>query len=57
MLGFLLVGLAAPAGALTIYKHVDANGVVTYSDQARPGAQVFQLQPGGRRAPGAAPRA
>lgn len=57
LLGFLLAGLAAPAGALTIYKHVDANGVVTYSDQARPGAQVFQLQPGGLRAPGAAPRA
>lgn len=27
--------------AATIYKYTDANGVVTYSDQARPGAQVF----------------
>lgn len=43
----LLLGLAAPAGALTIYKHVDANGVVTYSDKARPGARVFQFgEPG-----------
>ena len=33
--------LALPATALTIYKYTDANGVVTYSDQAAPGAQVF----------------
>lgn len=33
--------LASPALALTIYKYTDANGVVTYSDQAAPGAQVF----------------
>ena len=33
--------LASPALALTIYKYTDPNGVVTYSDQARPGAQVF----------------
>ncbi len=39
----LLLGLAAPASALTVYKHVDANGVVTYSDQAMPGARVFQF--------------
>lgn len=52
LLSLLLSCLAAPAGALTIYKHVDANGVVTYSDQARPGARVFQLQPGRLRAPG-----
>jgi murein DD-endopeptidase MepM/ murein hydrolase activator NlpD len=26
---------------LTIYKYTDANGVVTYTDQAAPGAQVF----------------
>lgn len=39
----LLLGLAAPASALTVYKHVDANGVVTYSDKARPGARVFQF--------------
>ncbi|AFM35076.1 peptidoglycan DD-metalloendopeptidase family protein [Pseudomonas sp. NP21570] len=46
MLGriLLLLGLpllATPALALTIYKYTDANGVVTYSDQAAPGAQVF----------------
>ncbi|MWV14659.1 peptidoglycan DD-metalloendopeptidase family protein [Pseudomonas sp. L-22-4S-12] len=29
------------ASALTIYKYVDANGVVTYSDKAVAGAQVF----------------
>ncbi|ABP78129.1 peptidase, M23/M37 family [Stutzerimonas stutzeri A1501] len=39
MLGLPL--LASPALALTIYKYTDANGVVTYSDQAAPGAQVF----------------
>ena len=33
--------LALPASALTIYKYTDANGVVTYSDQAAPGARVF----------------
>ncbi len=36
-----LAGLAWPAVAVTIYKYTDANGVVTYSDQAAPGAQVF----------------
>ncbi|MBA1238041.1 peptidoglycan DD-metalloendopeptidase family protein [Pseudomonas kunmingensis] len=46
MLGriLLLLGLpllATPALALTIYKYTDAHGVVTYSDQAAPGAQVF----------------
>ncbi len=46
MLGriLLLLGLpllASPALALTIYKYTDANGVVTYSDQAATGAQVF----------------
>jgi len=46
MLGriLLLLGLpllASPALALTIYKYTDADGVVTYSDQAAPGAQVF----------------
>ncbi len=46
MLGriLLLLGLpllASPALALTIYKYTDANGVVTYSDQVAPGAQVF----------------
>ncbi len=32
---------ATQASALTIYKYVDANGVVTYSDKAVAGAQVF----------------
>ncbi len=46
MLGrlFLLCGLlaaACPAVALTIYKYTDANGVVTYTDKAKAGAQVF----------------
>ncbi|MCF7201362.1 peptidoglycan DD-metalloendopeptidase family protein [Pseudomonas oligotrophica] len=46
MLGriLLLLGLSLavmPATALTIYKYTDANGVVTYSDQAAPGARVF----------------
>ncbi|UTW05772.1 peptidoglycan DD-metalloendopeptidase family protein [Pseudomonas benzenivorans] len=46
MLGrlILLCSLLSAAGqvaALTIYKYTDANGVVTYSDQAAPGAQVF----------------
>ncbi len=36
--------LAAPAQALTIYKYTDANGVVTYSDQAVAGAQVFKFR-------------
>jgi murein DD-endopeptidase MepM/ murein hydrolase activator NlpD len=33
--------MAGHATALTIYKYTDANGVVTYTDQAAPGAQVF----------------
>jgi murein DD-endopeptidase MepM/ murein hydrolase activator NlpD len=40
----LLAGLlaaTAPVSALTIYKYTDANGVVTYTDKAAPGAQVF----------------
>jgi len=39
-----LCGLLASTGpvmALTIYKYIDASGVVTYSDKAVPGAQVF----------------
>ena len=39
--GGLLLLLAAPSQALTVYKYVDQNGVVTYSDQAVAGAQVF----------------
>jgi murein DD-endopeptidase MepM/ murein hydrolase activator NlpD len=39
---FCLAWLAsAPALGLTIYKYTDANGVVTYTDQAVSGAQVF----------------
>jgi murein DD-endopeptidase MepM/ murein hydrolase activator NlpD len=46
MLGRLLVFCAAlltagQAAALTIYKYTDSNGVVTYSDKATAGAQVF----------------
>jgi murein DD-endopeptidase MepM/ murein hydrolase activator NlpD len=37
----LLLAVANPAVALTIYKYTDANGVVTYTDKAAPGAQVF----------------
>lgn len=36
-----LLATALPAAALTIYKYTDANGVVTYTDKAAPGAQVF----------------
>jgi murein DD-endopeptidase MepM/ murein hydrolase activator NlpD len=36
-----LMAATAPAVALTIYKYTDANGVVTYTDKAAPGAQVF----------------
>jgi murein DD-endopeptidase MepM/ murein hydrolase activator NlpD len=36
-----LFWLASYASATTIYKYTDANGVVTYSDQAAPGARVF----------------
>ncbi len=39
-----LLALSAPAAALTVYKYTDANGVVTYSDQAAPGAKVFVFQ-------------
>ncbi|MCO6055946.1 peptidoglycan DD-metalloendopeptidase family protein [Pseudomonas sp. MOB-449] len=37
----LLLGVSLPAAAVTIYKYTDANGVVTYTDQAVSGAQVF----------------
>ena len=36
-----LLATALPVAALTIYKYTDANGVVTYTDKAAPGAQVF----------------
>ncbi|MVW73926.1 peptidoglycan DD-metalloendopeptidase family protein [Pseudomonas xionganensis] len=38
---FCLLTFTGSASALTIYKYVDKHGVVTYSDQAVPGAQVF----------------
>lgn len=37
----VLLGTSLPAAALTIYKYTDANGVVTYTDKAVAGAQVF----------------
>ncbi|MBF7728776.1 peptidoglycan DD-metalloendopeptidase family protein [Pseudomonas sp. N040] len=37
----LLLLVAGPAAALTVYKHVDPQGNVTYTDQPLPGAQVF----------------
>lgn len=39
-----LLVMSAPVLALTVYKYVDKNGVVTYSDQAAPGAEVFQFR-------------
>ncbi|WP_263147144.1 M23 family metallopeptidase [Pseudomonas sp. RIT-PI-AD] len=36
-----LLAATLPASALTIYKYTDANGVVTYTDKAAAGAQVF----------------
>jgi murein DD-endopeptidase MepM/ murein hydrolase activator NlpD len=41
LLLLLLLMQAAPAAAMTVYKYTDANGVVTYTDQAVAGAQVF----------------
>lgn len=38
-----LLATTVPALAVTVYKYVDANGVVTYSDQAVPGAAVFRF--------------
>ncbi|MDY0250285.1 MAG: M23 family metallopeptidase [Pseudomonas sp.] len=37
----LLALLSAPSYAFTIYKYTDDNGVVTYTDEAKAGAQVF----------------
>ena len=39
----LLLLLAIPAGAFTIYRHVDADGVVRYSDRPVPGARIFRF--------------
>ncbi|MBO3277325.1 peptidoglycan DD-metalloendopeptidase family protein [Pseudomonas schmalbachii] len=36
-----LLATMGPAAAVTIYKYTDANGVVTYTDKAVAGAQVF----------------
>ncbi|GGJ94326.1 peptidoglycan DD-metalloendopeptidase family protein [Pseudomonas matsuisoli] len=44
LLGCLLLIFAGSAPAATIYKYVDANGVVTYTDKAAPGAQVFTFR-------------
>jgi murein DD-endopeptidase MepM/ murein hydrolase activator NlpD len=35
---------AQSAGAVTIYRFTDANGVVSFTDQAVPGAQVMKLR-------------
>lgn len=39
-----ILSLSAPAAALSIYKYTDRNGVVTYTDQATAGAQVFEFR-------------
>jgi murein DD-endopeptidase MepM/ murein hydrolase activator NlpD len=41
IIGCLWLLLAGSANALTIFKYTDANGVVTYTDQAVAGAQQF----------------
>lgn len=45
VLGTLLT-VANFSQAVTIYKYVDANGVVTYTDKAVSGAKVFVIQDG-----------
>jgi hypothetical protein len=40
---FLLFGVALTAGAAEIWRWKDANGVVHYSDQPRPGAEQVQV--------------
>lgn len=45
LLATVLITCALPASALTVYKYVDANGVVTYSDKKHPNAQIFQFGP------------
>lgn len=42
--GCLLLLVASTSSAGAIYKFVDANGVVTYTDKKTPGARVFNLQ-------------
>lgn len=36
-----IVLCSAPSYALTVYKYTDENGVVTYTDKAKAGAQIF----------------
>jgi hypothetical protein len=43
MLFTLMLCASAAAGAATIYKWVDAQGVVHYSDQPHPGAEILQV--------------
>lgn len=57
-LGLLLLAGIAAAQSQTTYRWVDAQGVVHYSDQPQPGAQVIQLpQAQTYRAPAATPKA
>jgi len=42
----LLASLAMPACADAIYKHVDADGHVTFTNVPRPGAKLIMLSPG-----------
>lgn len=45
ILSILCLALCSlPSYAFTVYKYTDENGVVTYTDQARAGAQVFVFQ-------------
>ena len=37
----MLAALSAQSYGFTVYKYIDANGVVTYTDKAKAGAQVF----------------
>ncbi len=39
----LLLALAPPAGAQTVYRHVDENGVVSFSDVETEGAETVEL--------------
>ncbi|SCK17327.1 DUF4124 domain-containing protein [Vogesella sp. LIG4] len=43
----LLAALCGPAAADTIYKYVDADGHVTFTNVPRPGAKVLMLSPNG----------
>ena len=45
-LSFTLMWMAcAAAMSATVYKWVDENGVIHYSDQPHPGAQKMQIEP------------